>query len=554
MAKDGKLKIDSMMVMISVSVRRRSKTLYIRTSFRSLWQKPNLQISFFVEDIRRKTSKEYTNYLLSAEHIYRAEGRISRVEIATRMATFQNQCSKLVAARDKVVNMAARDSNDALVCCVENTVVDRIMDYGASFHATYCKEELERFKLCSGKVRLADDKTLDITCVGDVVLKTSFGTNWTLKDVSCVITKTMVNVAIGNEHLLPKAKRFRCTNIDMDSFFHNVKEDKKLQSRVVESTGIRAEAPKMLWADSVSTTYLIYGIPYVPIGLRIPEEEWRGKDTSRTLEVAQMKCDTAFGIRRVTRLSEAEILHLLTQFMEPVQITQSQGGSLDTSEGSENSGSFEDSGRSDEEYSEDGASYNKGGSETPHVRISTRESRAPIRISAGKKASQRLWMFKVKEEHDGSKRYKARLVVKGFQQKRGVDYNEIFSPVVKMTPIRQLLKVDDLLVAGSDMAEFNKPKWQLPLVFEMKDSALRTECLNKSLCRDVHQREVIPSLMMLVQDTLYRNLPSPVLVGAACFYVRRYRKVGAVALLKGRWFEVYRDYFRRRGVKLSASK
>ncbi|GJV78333.1 hypothetical protein Tco_1509917, partial [Tanacetum coccineum] len=86
---------------------------------------------------------------------------------------FQNQCLKLVASRDKEVNMA-RDSNDALVCCIKNTVEDRIMDSGASFHATYCKEELERFKLRSGKVRLADDKTLDIIGVGDVILKTYF--------------------------------------------------------------------------------------------------------------------------------------------------------------------------------------------------------------------------------------------------------------------------------------------------------------------------------------------------------------------------------------------
>ncbi|GJY51263.1 hypothetical protein Tco_0442110, partial [Tanacetum coccineum] len=77
----------------------------------------------------------------------------------------------------------ARDSDAALVCCIENTVKDRIMDSGASFHATYCKKELERFKLRSGKVRLAYDKTLDIAGVGDVVLKTSFGTSWTLKDV-----------------------------------------------------------------------------------------------------------------------------------------------------------------------------------------------------------------------------------------------------------------------------------------------------------------------------------------------------------------------------------
>ncbi|GJR65601.1 hypothetical protein Tco_0011666 [Tanacetum coccineum] len=53
--------------------------------------------------------------------------------------------------------MAAGDSADALVCCVENTVEDRIMDSGASLHATYCKEELERFKLRSSKhQRLGD--------------------------------------------------------------------------------------------------------------------------------------------------------------------------------------------------------------------------------------------------------------------------------------------------------------------------------------------------------------------------------------------------------------
>ncbi|GKE86964.1 hypothetical protein Tco_1560706, partial [Tanacetum coccineum] len=47
-----------------------------------------------------------------------------------------------------------------------------------------------------------------------------------------------------------------------------------------ESTGIHADAPNMLWVDSVTTTYLIYRIPYVSIGLRIPEEEC-GSDEMR---------------------------------------------------------------------------------------------------------------------------------------------------------------------------------------------------------------------------------------------------------------------------------
>ena len=42
----------------------------------------------------------------------------------------------------------------------------------------------------------------------------------------------------------------------------------------------------------------------------------------------------------------------------------------------------------------------------------------------------------LKTEADGSKRHKARLVVKGFGQKYGVDFDEIFSPVVKHSSIR----------------------------------------------------------------------------------------------------------------------
>nr|GEX17847.1 putative retrovirus-related Pol polyprotein from transposon TNT 1-94 [Tanacetum cinerariifolium] len=63
------------------------------------------------------------------------------------------------------------------------------------------------------------------------------------------------------------------------------------------------------------------------------------------------------------------------------EITQSLGGSSDRSEWSKNSESFEDSENSDEKGSKDEASSEEGGSETPHVQRSSRDSRAPVRYS-----------------------------------------------------------------------------------------------------------------------------------------------------------------------------
>jgi hypothetical protein len=72
-----------------------------------------------------------------------------------------------------------------------------------------------------------------------------------------------------------------------------------------------------------------------------------------------------------------------------------------------------------------------------------------VQLPVRKRALQNKWVYRLKEEDGGKKWYKARLFVKGFTQKKGIDFDEIFSLVVKMTSIGTILSrvvVEDLHV------------------------------------------------------------------------------------------------------------
>ena len=63
-------------------------------------------------------------------------------------------------------------------------------------------------------------------------------------------------------------------------------------------------------------------------------------------------------------------------------------------------------------------------------------------LPKGKHALRNKWVYKLKlGDGENPPRFKARIAVKGFQKTKGVDFDEIFTPVVKMASILMVLSI-----------------------------------------------------------------------------------------------------------------
>ncbi|KAL2232792.1 UNVERIFIED_CONTAM: Retrovirus-related Pol polyprotein from transposon TNT 1-94 [Sesamum indicum] len=106
------------------------------------------------------------------------------------------------------------------------------------------------------------------------------------------------------------------------------------------------------------------------------------------------------------------------------------------------------------------------------------------------------WLFKIKQENPI--KYKARLVAKGFTQKEGIDYNEIFSSVVKYTTVRIILA----LTAYYD--------------WELKQMDVKTAFLHGDLDENIYMSQPFgfsnkskPDHVCLLKKSLYGLKQSP---------------------------------------------
>jgi len=62
-----------------------------------------------------------------------------------------------------------------------------------------------------------------------------------------------------------------------------------------------------------------------------------------------------------------------------------------------------------------------------------------VELPESKHALHNKWVYLLKDENNGTRRNKARLVMKEIQRREGIAFNEIFSLIVRLTTIRSVL-------------------------------------------------------------------------------------------------------------------
>nr|GEV15996.1 putative retrovirus-related Pol polyprotein from transposon TNT 1-94 [Tanacetum cinerariifolium] len=392
----------------------------------------------------------------------------------------------------------------------------------------------ERFKLCFGKVGLVDDKTLDIVGVRDVVLKTSFGTSRTLKDVRYIPGLKDKHQRLGDMSMIGMNMLASKGNVldvrKVDIYFYKpggLGKKKKFSIMMSEKTRKLQRScgrynanlqVKDVYGEAMKCTFISNDSDEVRYSFRDTKSHQVIQSRDITFVDSIYRARSATDSSSLTKLiqkSQVVLVDILENLAEnhsivaehglSLKITQSPSGSSNTSEGSKNSRSFKDSGKSYEEYSKHGASSKEGGSETLH-RVDYNEIFSPVM----KMTLIRLVLSNIVVENMHLEQLDVKIAFlhgdleediymtkpEGFQSARKEENlvcklkKSLYR--LKLAPRHWYLKFDILCRGqGSDMEKIKKLKRQLSQEFEMKDLGCAMQILGMSIIRDQNEGRLI---------------------------------------------------------------
>nr|CAN78986.1 hypothetical protein VITISV_015274 [Vitis vinifera] len=248
----------------------------------------------------------------------------------------------------------------------------------------------------------------------------------------------------GGEHIDGRFSEYCATQgIRMENTIPGTPQQNGVAERMNRTLNERARSmklhaglPKTFWADAVSTAaYLINRGPSVPMEFKLPEEVWSGKEVmykdrstvvSDVTEIDQKK----FEFVNLDKLTKSTVqkggeedkknVNSQVDLSTPVAEVRKSSRNIrppqryspilnyllltDGGEPECNDEALQDENSSKWELAMKDKMDSLLGNQTWEL------AELPI----GKKALHNKWIYRIKNEHDGSKRYKAKLVIKGF--------------------------------------------------------------------------------------------------------------------------------------------
>ncbi|PKI41916.1 hypothetical protein CRG98_037666 [Punica granatum] len=236
----------------------------------------------------------------------------------------------------------------------------------------------------------------------------------------------------GREYALREFKDYcarygiRHERIEPDTLQHNgvVERMNRTILEKVKCMLIMTKLPKPFWGEIVNTAcYLINQSPYVPSEYDIPERVW----TSKNASYSHLKIFGYKSFMHMPKEQRSKLDDKAKETVEEEKWTQAPDGVHDVALVP-----------IPEEDATDGIDLHEAELRMMRSQLPPwmkKNTYGLVELPNCRKALQNKWVFKLKKDGNKLVKYKARLVVKGFTRSQDVDFDEIFSPVVKMSSI-----------------------------------------------------------------------------------------------------------------------